>query len=130
MYALRSNLVLGINEGKEMTVPHLMNCSHSADGWCLDCVVELGNENWRLRDVARDAADAATQHQAEVLRLRAALANNRIAPARGWRFERDDMNRIIVVGPDGSGCVVDNVANNARMIPEEVLFALAVALGA
>ena len=56
--------------------------------------------------------------------------NTRIAPARGWRFERDDMNRIIVVGPDGSGCVVDNVANDARMIPEEVLFALAVALGA
>lgn len=56
-----------------MTVPHLMNCPHSADGWCLDCVVDLGNENWRLRDIARDAAEAATQHQAEVLRLRAAL---------------------------------------------------------
>lgn len=33
-----------------MTVPHLMNCPHSDDGWCLDCVAELGNENWRLRE--------------------------------------------------------------------------------
>jgi DNA repair ATPase RecN len=33
-----------------MTVPHLMNCSHSTDGWCLDCVVALGNENWSLRE--------------------------------------------------------------------------------
>ena len=24
-----------------MTIPHLMNCSHSGDGWCLDCVAEL-----------------------------------------------------------------------------------------
>lgn len=21
-----------------MTIPHLMNCSHSEEGWCLDCV--------------------------------------------------------------------------------------------
>ena len=24
-----------------MTMPHLMNCPHSADSWCLDCVKEL-----------------------------------------------------------------------------------------
>ena len=36
-----------------MTVPHLMNCPHSDEGWCLDCVVALGNENWRLRDALR-----------------------------------------------------------------------------
>lgn len=24
-----------------MTMPHLMNCSHSHDGWCLECVKEL-----------------------------------------------------------------------------------------
>jgi hypothetical protein len=48
-----------------MTVPHLMNCPHSAEGWCLDCVVELGNENWRLRDVARDAAELARLRAAE-----------------------------------------------------------------
>jgi len=24
-----------------MTMPHLMNCLHSEDGWCLDCVKEL-----------------------------------------------------------------------------------------
>lgn len=25
-------------ENKNMTMPHLMNCSHQADGWCLECV--------------------------------------------------------------------------------------------
>ena len=24
-----------------MTMPHLMNCDHSEDGWCLDCVKAL-----------------------------------------------------------------------------------------
>lgn len=24
-----------------MTMPHLMNCPHSEDGWCLDCVKEM-----------------------------------------------------------------------------------------
>lgn len=27
-----------------MTMPHLMNCSHSEDGWCLDCVKALWEE--------------------------------------------------------------------------------------
>lgn len=30
-------------QGKNMTMPHLMNCSHSDDGWCLDCVKELND---------------------------------------------------------------------------------------
>lgn len=25
-------------------MPHLMNCSHSGDGWCLDCVKKLYDE--------------------------------------------------------------------------------------
>ena len=33
-----------------MTVPHLMNCKHADAGWCVECVAELGNENWRQRD--------------------------------------------------------------------------------
>ena len=24
-----------------MTMPHLMNCGHSSDGWCLECVGRL-----------------------------------------------------------------------------------------
>jgi hypothetical protein len=31
-------------EGEEMTIPWLMNCAHSPDGWCLDCVKELAEE--------------------------------------------------------------------------------------
>lgn len=32
-----------------MTIPHLMNCSHSESGWCLDCVKELWEENQELQ---------------------------------------------------------------------------------
>ena len=24
-----------------MTMPHLMNCNHQDEGWCLDCVKEM-----------------------------------------------------------------------------------------
>ena len=24
-----------------MTMPHLENCEHSSDGWCLDCVKQM-----------------------------------------------------------------------------------------
>lgn len=27
-----------------MTMPHLMNCPHSCEGWCLECVKELHDE--------------------------------------------------------------------------------------
>lgn len=27
-----------------MTMPHLMNCSHSEDGWCLECVKQLHDD--------------------------------------------------------------------------------------
>jgi len=26
-------------------MPHLMNCSHDGDGWCLSCVGKLHDEN-------------------------------------------------------------------------------------
>lgn len=31
-----------------MTMPHMMNCPHTPAGWCLMCVVKLGNENMTL----------------------------------------------------------------------------------
>lgn len=31
-----------------MTMPHLMNCIHSGDGWCPACVAELGNSREEL----------------------------------------------------------------------------------
>lgn len=32
-----------------MTMPHLMNCPHQGEGWCLDCVKELHERNEKLR---------------------------------------------------------------------------------
>jgi hypothetical protein len=37
-----------------MTMPHLMNCPHAADGWCLACVSELHAEKERMREVLAD----------------------------------------------------------------------------
>lgn len=34
-----------------MTMPHLMNCSHSDEGWCLGCVKEQNEELEALREV-------------------------------------------------------------------------------
>ncbi len=31
-----------------MTIPHLMNCQHQGEGWCLACVKELWEEKERL----------------------------------------------------------------------------------
>lgn len=34
-----------------MTMPHLMNCGHSDEGWCLDCVKAMHDETgMTLRD--------------------------------------------------------------------------------
>lgn len=32
-------------------VPHLMNCPHDGDGWCLECVGRLAAEAAKARDV-------------------------------------------------------------------------------
>lgn len=39
-----------------MTMPHLMNCPHMADGWCLECVAAIGNEAIELREALRPFA--------------------------------------------------------------------------
>lgn len=44
-----------------MTMPHLMNCDHCDDGWCLDCVKALHDEKEAIRtslDKARGHARA------------------------------------------------------------------------
>lgn len=39
-----------------MTMPHLMNCSHSHSGWCLDCVRKMHEEGDTLRTLLLDIA--------------------------------------------------------------------------
>lgn len=41
-----------------MTVPHLMNCPHNPDGWCLDCVVELRDALAYAEAALADIGDA------------------------------------------------------------------------
>ncbi len=40
-----------------MTMPHLMNCQHSGDGWCLDCVKELYDTRFSQSEDERIACD-------------------------------------------------------------------------
>lgn len=37
-----------------MTIPHMQNCPHQGDGWCLDCVGILHAEVERLQDVLQE----------------------------------------------------------------------------
>jgi hypothetical protein len=39
-----------------MTMPHLMNCPHSPDGWCLDCVKSVHDAAEDLRTHSRNTA--------------------------------------------------------------------------
>lgn len=45
-----------------MTMPHLMNCPHSEDGWCLDCVKVLWDEkeqqSWAADFISRERNSA------------------------------------------------------------------------
>jgi hypothetical protein len=34
-----------------MTMPHLMNCDHSEEGWCLGCVKKQWEELWKEREI-------------------------------------------------------------------------------
>ena len=43
-------------ELKKMTMPHLMNCSHFGDGWCLECVKKLHEHTEECEDVLRSLA--------------------------------------------------------------------------
>jgi hypothetical protein len=60
-----------------MTMPHLMNCPHMGDGWCLKCVAEA-HEQWDA-----DWCDAADWEL-----VRDALDGKPIAPAPGSVPER------------------------------------------
>lgn len=40
-----------------MTMPHLMNCSHSPDGWCLGCVKSMHSELEAYRTALQIALD-------------------------------------------------------------------------
>lgn len=44
-------------------MPHLMNCLHSDDGWCLDCVKSLHNELEAIRDALTKARSYAVNKQ-------------------------------------------------------------------
>jgi len=45
-----------------MTMPHLMNCLHSEDGWCLDCVKELWEEGTTI-ELSRQLSVSVNGHK-------------------------------------------------------------------
>ena len=48
-----------------MTMPHLMNCSHSETGWCLDCVKELWEEGATI-ELSRQLSVSVNGHKESV----------------------------------------------------------------
>ncbi len=48
-----------------MTMPHLMNCSHSGDGWCLQCVGELQSEVDKMKELSEIASQIVTDVEDE-----------------------------------------------------------------
>jgi hypothetical protein len=73
-----------------MTVPHLMNCPHSDDGWCLDCVAALGNENWRLREAMEEYDRTVYYPAKKALYARCEARGHKPGPIHnnglGWTF--------------------------------------------
>jgi hypothetical protein len=47
-----------------MTIPYLMNCPHSDDSWCLECVKELGEKSERDTALLRQALEALREARA------------------------------------------------------------------
>lgn len=70
-------------------MPHLMNCPHSTDGWCLECVKELHDEGearyedyLKLLPVAY-AAEEWASGRISITDLAAAVADSLNSGARG-----------------------------------------------
>lgn len=50
-----------------MTMPHLMNCSHSCDGWCLACVGELQKELVKRLELSLDIETLRPYHDSSFM---------------------------------------------------------------
>jgi hypothetical protein len=44
-------------------MPHLMNCPHHPDGWCLACVKELWEEKARLERALKSVNEDLDRHE-------------------------------------------------------------------
>ena len=80
-----------------MTMPHLMNCSHSEDGWCLECVKELNSElaaaqaeNTRLKEIDAEVCGVSL----EVIEENAAMYE-RVREIEGELIEHKEAIRLV-----------------------------------
>jgi hypothetical protein len=73
-----------------VTIPWLMNCAHSADGWCLECVVKMGEERLALECFAQEVALGAYQeHELRAVALKV-LMRSGLARSSGERSGASD----------------------------------------
>lgn len=63
-----------------MTMPHLMNCDHSADGWCLACVKRLYEEKCEIEAICA-RWERTLESTVQVLQP---IAHNRHVKAMGY----------------------------------------------
>jgi hypothetical protein len=79
-----------------MTIPWMMNCEHSTDGWCLDCVVEMGNERSDLRNEVERLKDELGQARGNIQEC------EHLYSVRGKALDRlrEELNRAMEVVTD------------------------------
>lgn len=56
-----------------MTMPHLMNCSHQGEGWCLDCVKQLQQEVEKIQVECVSYATAAKEAEEQLTTAHTAI---------------------------------------------------------
>lgn len=52
-----------------MTMPHLMNCDHICNGWCLECVNEMHKELDTAKDEVRELKKIIGRYEVEFEKL-------------------------------------------------------------
>jgi len=95
-----------------MTMPHLMNCDHSDEGWCLDCVKQMHDELERERDEARTAAKTLYVNMPPP-----SISGNIIYDApRRWSWIKEAIEMRVVTPPDNSRNVRCFLADGTMVI--------------
>lgn len=77
-----------------MTMPHLMNCRHSEDGWCLDCVKEEHESKERRIEELEEQVLAGVMGSPS-LSESAVNLHNAIDRVEAWILESESIQRML-----------------------------------
>jgi hypothetical protein len=111
-----------------MTMPHLMNCPHSADGWCLDCVKELHDRfQARVNDFMTADSKAVAALQAENDSLREDVATMRVLLEQSLQGTRKSAQAIRLGQADNQPIDLNQLMVDAKRMEDALLLTYAAA---